>query len=62
MLHIKLKEITYCGNMIPNIMPADHHSSPHDPRGWGQKVKIHLFHNMVKLHIKTKENMNAATL
>ena len=25
---------------------------PHYPRGWGQKVKIQLFQNMVMLHIK----------
>ena len=31
--------------------------SPHDPRGWGQLVKIKLFQNMVMLHIK----LNAIT-
>ena len=30
---------------------------PHDPRGWGQLVKIKLFQNMVMLHIK----LNAIT-
>ena len=26
---------------------------PHYPRGWGQKVKVQLFQNMVMLHIKS---------
>ena len=29
--------------------------------GWGQKVKIQLFQNMVMLHIKLNGIMNAAT-
>ena len=29
-------------------------SSRHDPRGWGQKVKVQLFQNMAMLHIKFK--------
>ena len=29
--------------------------------GWGQKVKIKLFHNLVMVHIKLNEMENAAT-
>ena len=29
------------------------------PQGWGQKVKIQLFQNMVMLHIKLKGMTNA---
>ena len=32
-----------------------------DRGGWGQKVKIQLFQNMVMLHIKLKGMTNAAT-
>ena len=32
-----------------------------DPWGWGRKVKIQLFQNMVMLHIKLKAMRNAAT-
>ena len=32
-----------------------------DPWGWDQKVKIHLFKNMVMLHIKLNGIMNEAT-
>ena len=39
MLHIKLKVITKCSDMVP-----------HDTRGWGQKVKFQLFQDMVLLH------------
>ena len=39
--HIKLKGITKCSNMVANILPTDL-PSPHDPKGWGQKVKIQL--------------------
>ena len=35
--------------------------TPHDPSGWGRKVKIELFQNMVVLHIKLKKITNAAT-
>ena len=34
-----------------NILPADPRL-PHSPRGWGKKVKIQLFQNMVMLHTK----------
>ena len=95
MLHIKLKGITKCSNIVANILPADpppstlgirsigqnliyaehghvayqikgnhemlQHGSKyfarrpsHDPRRWGQKVKIQLFQNMVMLHIRLK--------
>ena len=30
-------------------------------KGWGQKVKIELFQNMVMLHMKLKGITNAAT-
>ena len=33
--------------MVTSVCPL-----PHDPRGWGQMVKIQLFQNMVMLHIK----------
>ena len=46
----QIKENHKCSNMVANILPADH---PH-PWGWGQKVKIQLFQNMVMLHIKLK--------
>ena len=37
-------------------------SDPQDEiKGWGQKVKIQFFQNMVMLHIKLKGIMNAAT-
>ena len=63
MLHIKLKGITKCSNMVANILPADPptHTHTHDPRGWGQKVKIQLFQNMVMLLIKLKGISNAAS-
>ena len=51
MLHINLKGITKCSNMVANILPADPPPPPHDPRGWGQQVIIQLFQNMVMLHI-----------
>ena len=34
---------------------------PPDPGGWGQKVEIQLFQNMVMLHIKSKGLAHAAT-
>ena len=42
--------------LLKNILPTD----PPDPLGWGQKVKIQLFQNMVMLHIK-KGMTHAAT-
>ena len=51
-----------CSNMAANILPADPHPPPSPlPLGWGKKVKIQLFQNMVMLHIKLKGIMNAAT-
>ena len=35
--------------------------TPPDPGGWGQKVSIQLFQNMVMLHIRLKGITNAAT-
>ena len=52
-LHIILKGITKYSNVAANILPLDPHFF-HDPRGWGQKVKIELFQNMVMLHNKLK--------
>ena len=43
--------------MVASILPAD---APR-PRGWGQKVKIRLFQNMVMLHIELKGIAHAAT-
>ena len=34
-LHIKLNGITKCSNMVPNILPSDHHTRPS-----GQKVIV----------------------
>ena len=34
---------------------------PNWPWGWGQKIKIQLFQNMVMLHIKLKRTINATT-
>ena len=45
--------------MVAYILPVD--PQPLDPRGWGQKVKIQLFQNMVMLHIKLKGITNTAT-
>ena len=42
--------------MISNVLSA----GPL-PWGWGQKVKIQLFQNMVMLHIKLNCITNAAT-
>ena len=39
-----------CSNKAANILPADPLS--HDHRGWGQRVIIQLFQNIVMLHIK----------
>ena len=53
-LHIKLKGITKCNNMVANILPAEPHTlSPLTPQpwGWDQKVKIQLNQNMAMLHI-----------
>ena len=36
MLHIKLKGITQCSNMVANFFPTTDPLPPHDPRGWGQ--------------------------
>ena len=36
-------------------LPRDAYALPR-PWGWGQKVKIQLFQNMVMLHIQIKEN------
>ena len=44
-------------NMVANILPAD--TPP--TLGWGQKVEIQLFQNMVMSHIKQNEITNAAT-
>ena len=48
-----------CSNMVASILPAD---PPPNPCGGGdQKVKIHLFQNMVMLHIKLNGITNAVT-
>ena len=41
-----------CCNFVENILPADLHPSHPDPGGWGQKIKIQLFQNMVMLNIE----------
>ena len=41
-----------CSNMVANILSIDSLSAT---LGWGQMVKIHLFQNMVMLHIKLME-------
>ena len=58
-----------CSNMVANILPADPPPPPTqpplprvpNPRGWGQKVEIQLFQNMVMLHIKLKGMTHTAT-
>ena len=106
MLKMKFNGITKCSNMVADILPGDPHSptppagigsigqistfsehgqvafqikwnhemqqhsstyvdhrpptSPYNPRGWDQKVKIHLLQNMVMMHIKLKGITNAA--
>ena len=76
MLHIRLKGITEYFNMVANILPPDPnpltlgvgpkviiHLTPPPPQPWGHKSQNSTFYqNMVMLHIKLKENMNAATL
>ena len=37
------------------------HRPPSRPWGWGQKVRIQIFQNMVMLHIKLKGMTHAAT-
>ena len=37
------------------------HRTPPKPFGWGQRVKIHIFQNMVMLHIELMGMANAAT-
>ena len=64
MLHIKLKVITKCSNIVANILPAD--PPPHlhiipTTLGYGVKVKFQLFQMMVMLHIKLKGITNAGT-
>ena len=54
-IEINLKEIRKCSSKVANICPEMPTPSPR-PIGWGQKVKIQLFQNMVMLHIKIKEN------
>ena len=49
-----------CSDMVANILPTDLASHP-TTLGWGQKVKIQLFQNMVMLHIKSSGITNAAT-
>ena len=61
MLHIELKGITKCGNMVVKNLPKDPPPAPHNPRGWCQKVKIQLVEIKVMLHIKLKVITNAAT-
>ena len=47
MLHIKLKGITKCSNMVANILAED----PPPPPPTDPRVKIQLLQNMVMLHI-----------
>ena len=54
LLHIKLKGITKCSNMVANYFASKNHPSPYDPGGLGVNVEIELFQNMVMLHIKLK--------
>ena len=53
----QIKDNHECFNIVSNILPTDP-----PPLGWGQKVKIQLYQNMVLLHIKLKGIMNAVTL
>ena len=41
--------------MIANIFPSFSYSPhTHKPEAWNQKVKFHLFQNIVMLHIKLR--------
>ena len=53
----QIKDDDAGSNMVANILPTDTPST----QGWGQKVKLYLFQNMVMLHIKLKLTMLAAT-
>ena len=46
-----------------NILPVDPPPQPRppDPGGWGHKIKIKLFQNIFRVHIKYKGVTNAAT-
>ena len=50
-----------CNSMVANVLPADTLHLPLNPWGFGQKVKIQLFQNIVMLHITLKGITNAAT-
>ena len=53
MLHIKVKSIANaatCKQILCPLTPP----LPNGPRGWGQKIKIQLFQDMVMLHFKLK--------
>ena len=54
MLHIKLKRITKCSNMVANILPTDLPSPPPSlPHpGIGSTGHTKIFQNMVTFHIK----------
>ena len=54
MKHIKLE-----ADKIFDQRPVFH--PLYGPRGWGKKVKIQLFQNMVMLHIKLNKITNTAT-
>ena len=47
-------------NVLPRVLPAEP-PTPLGPGGWGQKIKIQIFQNMVMLRIKLKGIKNAAT-
>ena len=55
----QIKENHKCSNKVANILPSD---APPRPWGWGQKVRIRLFQNMVMLHIKFNGITNAVDI
>ena len=39
----QIKEIQECSNMVPNILPADAHPPPPDPRDVVNRLKFDIF-------------------
>ena len=54
MLHIKLKGITKCSNIVGNILPAN--PLPHDPKGWVKRSKFIFFSENGHVVYQVKRN------
>ena len=52
----QIKENHECSYRVANILPADPSPPPPNPGDGVSEVKIHLFQNMVMLHIKLGES------